>query len=258
MIVSAMLSFIGISGFLGKINLSNLDVDITLPKEVYAKESIPVKVFLKNKKRFIPSFLIRIKILDKVSFITLIDRKSSKSTYVYLSFNDRGISFIREIYICSIFPFNFFVRCKPYKVNKKIIVFPSPKNCKQVQKDYSGRKKAGNFSSNVKGYLGDILYIRDYNYADPIKYIHWKASAKTDTLKTKELSNDMSDPVIIDLDLFNGNIEQKISCATYLILKLYKRNIPFGLKLKNKLIKPEFSEKQKLRILRELALYGKS
>ncbi len=257
MIVSAMLAFMGISGILGKINISGLEVDIKLPKEIYAKEDIPVKVSLKNRRRFLPAFLLRIKLMNKTGFITFIDRKSSKSTYITVRFDERGYILLKEVYICSIFPFNFFIRCRPYEINKKLLVFPGPSRCKENQAEIAGRKKTGRLISNKKGYIGDILYIRDYNYADPLKYIHWKASAKTGSLKTKEFSTDMSDPVIIDIDNFTGDLERKLSCAVFYVIYFFKKNIPFGLKLKNKLIKPEYSEKHKLRVLKELALYGK-
>ncbi|NPA51899.1 MAG: DUF58 domain-containing protein [Aquificae bacterium] len=257
MIVAAMLSFMGISGVLGKINLSNLEIDIKLPREIYAKEEIPVKVTIKNKKKFLPSFLLRVRVLDKTGSLIFLDKNSSKTVYINLSFEERGYFLIKEVFVCSIFPFNFFIRCKPYKINKKVLIFPKPRACNQIISDTTGKKRLGKYIQNKKGYTGELLYIRDYNYADPIKYIHWKASAKVDTLKTKELSTNTSEPIIINLDKINTDIERKLSCAVFLILNLYKKNIPFGLKTKNKIIKPSLSPKHKIKILKELALYGK-
>lgn len=258
MIVSAMLAFMGISGFFGKINLSKLELSLEFPKEIYAHEDIPVKIYLKNNKRFIPSFLIRVRLLDKTAFFPVVDRKSSKSKYLITKFTRRGINTIGEVYLCSIFPFNFFIRCKSYKINKHIIVFPQPRKCTNQKEEKLSRKKGEKSISNIKGYHGDIISVRDYYAGDPLKYIHWKASAKTGVLKTKELTEDTAEPMIIDFKNFEGHIEQKISCITYLILSAYKKGIPVGLKINGKFIKPTSSQKDKFKMLRELALYGQN
>lgn len=52
MIVSAMLAFMGVSGFAGKRNISSLDLEIQVLNEIYAKNEGVLKIKLKNNKRF--------------------------------------------------------------------------------------------------------------------------------------------------------------------------------------------------------------
>lgn len=60
MIVAALLSFLLISGFYGKRNLSRLIVDVTFPEEVFARTETLVTVVLVNRRRYLPAFLMRV------------------------------------------------------------------------------------------------------------------------------------------------------------------------------------------------------
>jgi uncharacterized protein (DUF58 family) len=92
---------------------------------------------------------------------------------------------------------------------------------------------------------------------DPLKYIHWKATAKTGKLKTKELSSLAHRPVIIDFEKVSiTNIEERISSVAYAIVQFCKNNIPIGLKINGNLYLPDVSPAHKINLLRELALYG--
>jgi uncharacterized protein (DUF58 family) len=92
---------------------------------------------------------------------------------------------------------------------------------------------------------------------DPLKYIHWKATAKTGKLKTKELSSLAHRPVIIDFEKVSiANIEERISSIAYAIVQFCKNNIPVGLKINGNLYLPDVSSAHKINLLRELALYG--
>ncbi len=257
MIVSAMLAFMGVSGFAGKLNISSLDLEIKLLNEIYAREEGVLKIKIKNRKKFFPSFILSLELYGKNILIPFIDSRSEITKYVTVSFSERGIHRLEDVYVCSVFPFNFFRRCSFIKVNTAFYVFPRPEKPSEIFDYKKFQKKKGETSFNKIGYEGDIISIREYRSGDPLKYIHWKASAKTGKLKTKELSDSINRPVIVDIDSIEGDIERKVSGATYLILELYRRSIPFGLKIGEKVIKPEFSYKQKINILKELAVYGK-
>jgi uncharacterized protein (DUF58 family) len=71
-------------------------------------------------------------------------------------------------------------------------------------------------------------------------------------------------PVIIDFDSFPvKDLEAKISCVAYLLLKLFKQNIPVGLKIDGALYKPfsrtlqERTKTLKFAMLTRLALHQK-
>ncbi|WP_096999563.1 DUF58 domain-containing protein [Persephonella hydrogeniphila] len=249
-----MLSFMGISGFFGKRNLSNLDLEIDMPEEIFAGVEFPVRVVLKNKKRFLPSFLVIFHFYDKKYIVPYIDPKGSYTFHINYLYRKRGKYTTDSFGICSVFPFNFFVRCIVYQKKIPVIVYPYPRKMENLYNSSGPGRRDGHYSTQKSGSQGDIVSIRNYSPGDPVKFIHWKASARTGELKVKEMEDLSSKPVIIDLDSIHGDLETKVSYATYLVLELYKNSVPFGLKYGKKFFKPEHSRKQKAMILTELAV----
>jgi len=256
LIVSAMLSFMGLSGYLGKLNLKKLDIDVTLPEEVFAKVETPILVKVKNSKRFFPTFLLRVYVEDKNILIPFVDTNTQSERHILVKYENRGERQIKEIKVCSVFPFNFFRRCVTLKLNRIFTVYPFPKKCNHKNFYDSYTKTKGDLTSTEKGNSGDLIGIRDYTIGDSLKYIHWKATAKTGELKTKELTSNQFEPILIDIDQLKGSLEERISCATYLILKAFKSLQPFGLKAGKTVFKPEYSLKQKVKLLKFLAKFG--
>jgi len=164
---------------------------------------------------------------------------------------------IQDSHIYSVFPFNFFTRFKDTGRSVSCIVFPSLKPCELFTVYPVETRGRGERLSDALGYESDIVSIREYVRGDPFKYIHWKATAKTGKLKTKELSSLSYRPVIIDFEkVAVKDIEERLSSLAYTIVQLSKKNIPVGLKIDGRFYPPEASPSHRLNLLRELALYG--
>jgi uncharacterized protein (DUF58 family) len=106
------------------------------------------------------------------------------------------------------------------------------------------------------GYDSDILSIRDYVPGDPVKYISWKATAKTGSLKTRELAAIEERPVILDVDRLRADdLEWSLSCATYWVIRLLRSRVPVGLILGGETMAPRVSRTHRLSMLQRLAVY---
>ncbi len=264
LIVAVLLSFMAISGIFGKRNLSRIDVRIEPPEEIYADTSVPVKIVLRNKRGFLPSFLIRVHVGQNEILFPFAETRNETARYLPLSFPERGRVRIGNIYLSSVFPFNFFIRYRKIPAVFDAVVFPKAKKCELPALFDKDRKSRGEQVADKPGYEGDIISVRNYIAGDPIKYIHWKASARTGRLQTKEFSSLSRRPVIIDFDTLPiKDPEERISCVTYILLKLFRQNIPVGLKIGGALHKPplrslpEGSKAQRLAMLTKLALFLK-
>jgi len=243
-----------LAGTFGKRNVEDLDIEVSFPEEIYANKEAFIKIKVINKKRILPAFLIRIFIKDfNLSYLFPYFEKE-ETAILPIKPDKRGLQNLKKIYIASVFPFNFFVRWKEISKSFFYLVFPEPKKCTLFF--YQDRKNKGETETSKSGFEGEMLSIKDYTEGTPIKYIHWKATAKTDKLKVKELSQLANQPVIIDFEKINiPDKEAKLGCITYLILEMIKKGIPVGLKLKEKVYKPDLSYKHKITLLTELALY---
>jgi len=252
-----MLGFMAVSGILGWMNIRGLSIEVDLPDEIYSGRDSLVTVRLTNTRRIFPSFLLRLNICGAAADFTVISRGATETESFLLSFPERGIQRIAAAHICSPFPVNFFVRCNRIALDKRCVIFPAPLLCPaDAAADKAGR--GGAVPLVNKGYEGDMAKITDYTGAEPLKMIHWRLSAKHEVLKVKEMTAAAREPVILDPEQVSGaNLEARLSCSTYLVNRLMRGNRPVGLKVGERIIAPAASKGHRLRLLAELAVYGK-
>lgn len=245
-----------VSGILGWLNIRGLSVAVTLPDEVYAGVDTLLTVQLTNRRRLLPSFLIRLTVCGETFPFALLPAAGRERSSLPHRFPGRGMTTIGAGVVCSVFPINFFVRCRRIPIESRFTVFPAPRACPPAFGP-EGRVRSGAVTALLKGYEGDVAKIVDYTGSEPLKLIHWRLSAKHDVFKVKELSATVQEPVVIDLAALPGrDLEENLSCAAYLINRLIRANRPVGLKLGERLIPPAASQAHRLQMLTELAVYG--
>jgi uncharacterized protein (DUF58 family) len=246
-----------ISGILGNHNLNGLTVQIMPPEEVYDGLETLFTFRIHNGRRLLHSFLLEIVFQDHCSndIPLLVLGETSKVTFP-VTFRGRGEHIDHLVTIRSNFPINFFIRSRTIQLHQPILVFPRPFPCRSALSEYSD--KAGQMNeSTQKGYEGDVTRIGDYQGGEPLKMIHWKLSARHDSLKIKELSSTVAEPVEIDLHTLPGkSMESQICCASFLINEFSRTNRPVGLKLGKTLHPAATGRQHKYHLLSELARYG--
>ena len=261
-----------LSGNLARRNIEAVDIEFEFDKEIYANKDTEVNVYIKNSKKFIPIFLIELDILGYKSVVINILPNKTYTHKTKIKFKDRGDIKItqKDIKVCSIFPFGFVRRCLNLKFSQNLIIFAMP-----IEFDYKQNKssKTDNNSQNSKQSISNKLnnqallnirhqehieidHIRDYVIGDSPKFIHQKASAKSNRLKIKEFNLNSSSSFIIDFDSIKiDDIELKVSKVTYLVNRLYTQNIDVGFIYKD--INISASKNSRLEILKTLAMIEK-
>jgi uncharacterized protein (DUF58 family) len=256
LIVAALLSFMGISGFFGKSNLSGIAVEVEFPPEIYANTGFPLKVTLRNKRRILPVFLMKLRLGESTLFFPFVEQRSASTQYITSTFSRRGAHRIENVYVSSVFPFSFFTRYRILNNVFSFIVFPELRKCDLFSTYERERRLKGEEITDKIGYESDMISIREYAHGDPLKYINWKATAKTGRLKTKELSSPAHQPIVIDFDkVAIKETEEKLSCIAYSLVQTIKRNTPVGLRVNGRFYGPGHSQFHKIGMLKELALY---
>ena len=256
-IAAAMLSFMAVSGFFGRGNLRGISVTIDIPEEVYARRPVPIRVTLVNSKRFLPAFLIRISLGDTTILFPFVDSHQQASRFVQWVFPLRGMHHFDRIRFSSVFPFNFFIRFKHLTADHSCIVFPEPQRCIILEQNQYQRHQLGSLNSLRSGYDDDLIAVRNYIDGDPLKHINWKATARTDQLKTKQFAAPLAQPVVLDLaNLPPADLDTKLSWLAYAINRYMKHHTPVGLRLDERFFPPGIHGGHRLRMLKELAVYG--
>ena len=257
LIVSAMLGFMAVSGIFGWLNIRRLSVSVRFPDELYAGLRTLLVLRIENKKRLLPSFLITAAVSGTPTSFVLLDPGKAQLGSLLVAFPERGRQDLPGVLISSPFPVNFFVRFTMAPAAGSCTVFPAPRASSWPPPGGDG--SSGQLSaSRVKGYEGELAKISDYRGGEPLKLIHWRLSAKHEVFKVKEMTASVDRPVLLELDRIpGGSLEERLSCCAYLVNRLLKGGRPVGLKLGERLLAPASGRQHRLKLLGELAVYGK-
>lgn len=255
LLVSALLGFMAVSGWLGRNNLARLDVAVQLPQEVYDGVETLVTVRLRNRQRWFPACLLELAYHGGQTRCPLLSRAGSVQLPLAVTFQGRGLRPLPSLRVSSTFPINFFVRSLALPVAGEVLVFPRP-----IPVDMKTAAAVGSGQGELasgQGYEGDLTCIDDYHGGEPLKMIHWKISARQDQLKVKQLSSYAAPPLVIDpFQLPGRNLEERLGAACWLIKALGRRDCSIGLQLASERIPPARGRQHQLRLLGALARYG--
>ncbi|MCS7150257.1 MAG: DUF58 domain-containing protein [Caldimicrobium sp.] len=263
--VSMLLSFMWLTGVFSRLNVSRIKLEVLTPEEIFAGGSNYLTLVVKKRPNYLPLFLARIHLTISMegggNFEILIKKAFLKGQGEIL-FNfqpkERGRYYLDKVEISSLFPMAFFVRKVSIPVRRELIVFPKPKKCHHHREEKKGKER-GQERVGAKRGAGEFEGIQEYLAGTPSKFISWKSLAKWDELKIKVFTEEERPPLLLDLmDLPGEDIEEKLSCACYLVLNAYKKGELIGLKVGKKLHPPGRSVGHKYTLLKELALYGKN
>ncbi len=257
LLVAALLSFLAISGIFGRFNIKNLRISFLSPDEIYAGCETPLFVHLHNDRRHYPAFLLNLRTSrDELIFPFIFPRGMASALYRWTG-NERGLHPLPALPVASPFPFGFFIRYQNLPMRgQQLIVFPHPRRGPFRDGDNINNRSRGDTVREESGYEGEIISVRDYQPGDPLRFIHWKASARTGGLKTKDFGLAAAEPLLLDFASLPGrDQEAKLSHLCFLIKDSLPNTRPVGLKLGGEIFGPGHTREHKLKMLRALAVY---
>lgn len=259
LMVSALLGFMAVSGLLGHWNLQKLRITLAPPEEIYAGVETLMGAQVHNARRLVPACLLDFDFnlpSATCGHLSILKNGLQHKVHVPLKFSTRGVHTHLQLKVSSSFPVNFFVRYRMLNLSPNICVFPRPVPCR-IDGTHHLNHATGMEETHIRGTEGDISRIGNYQGTEPLKMIHWKLTARHDTLKIKELSTLRQPPVEINpLNLPGQGLEGQLECAAYQINHLLRRGQPVGLKLVHTTIPPDVGRGHKLFLLTELARYA--
>ena len=267
--VSLLLAQIIIAYILARSNLRRLNLKAGQINNCFAKEKNTLNwIFHNAGKKNTLSVLVTERFRGKncqyfcePGFLHLLPPKEKINLETNTIFENRG-EFKRLTPLSqTTFPFGLFKKVA-MRLKKVGVIFVYPKRGQLTenfwQKIENATSKKAMYSTFIPS--DEIEGVREYRPGDPLKNIHWKASAKSDKWYTKQYSaNAPSHNLIIAADIFprgnndiyNQHLENVLSFLTTIITdeKVKKQNIRILLPGKHKALLP--SEE----ILKNLAMY---
>src|SRR5438093_1723443 len=148
-------------------------------------------------------------------YVPLVRRQSSTSDTGQAMLTNRGRYTLRKLKVFSRYPFGFFLKGLSHDVEVECICYPEI--VPQEQLNLSVLDVQGSNQRFQRGFGHDIYTIRDYLPSDSARHVHWKASAKTSILKTREYAAEESRQVTLAFDRFGhpGDIEKFERLVSY-------------------------------------------
>jgi uncharacterized protein (DUF58 family) len=231
LVLSAMLGVLGISGFVSKLGLSGLEIDIILPEHLSARRKIRAGVRLKNLKHWMTSFAIQVagsaeSGFDCSLFFPVIPRGATIEEPVDLYFPHRGRWRERSFEFSTRFPFGFALRREEVTTRHDILVYP----CLDGRPEFEEllTSISGDLEARRRGQGHDFYRIRPYEALESARHVDWKATAHTSALQVREFAREEDQEVSIALDLNVPDnalawFETAVDCAAFLCYRLNLR-----------------------------------
>ena len=205
-------------------NLNKLQLSARTQLVESSKKTV-VKIELKNHtKNNKININLKNNNLDEINIENI---ENYKKIDLPIFFKDRGTFKLPSINIYSVFPFGIIKSSSFWESDKEIYVYPKP-----IKPNYNVLVDHNLNSNDINNYEFDN--IDDYKIGENKSRIAWKQSlTKNKLLSKKFTSEDKASSVIIDLEKISADtFEKKLSYASYLILNLYLKKIPFSLRHK--------------------------
>ena len=245
-----------VTGLAGMYNIKKLIPDLLPPEEIYAGIPAPFRLSVRNSKRSLPSFLIRLECHTGQALVfPVVLQKAASHDTVLFTFNQRGRVPLGRITISSPYPVGFFTRYWSFEIDGTVTVFPRP-----IAADSGGSGEespaTGTGLRRERGLNGELERIYLYSGSEPLRMIHWKLSARGHDLLVKGFGRSVVAPLVIDLDALSGQgVEERLSRAAWLVQR-WVRERPVGLLLGGRVLPAGIGKQHGLMLLKELALYG--
>jgi len=224
MVLSALLAVLALSGILSSMNFKALDMELLLPARAFAGESLAFSVRIRNRRRVFPAFSLQAQPPGESVCFSMVQPRQSVLHPGETKFPRRGRYAFERLRAASRFPFGFFVKARNYPVDSECLCYPSILPPEQLK--FSVIDILGDQERLQRGMGSDLYTIRDYQPSDSVRHIHWKATAKTSALKTREFAAEESHNIVLafdrygqpeDAERFEALVSEAASLAFHLI-----------------------------------------
>jgi uncharacterized protein (DUF58 family) len=229
LIFAAMLSTLLVSGFISRLGIAGLEINLMVPEHISARSKVRAGIRIRNLKRVIPSFSIHLagskeSGFDAILYFPVVPGGATLEEPVELYFPKRGAQKERTFQFSTRFPFGFSERREMVTAQHDILVYP----CVDAQPGFEALLQGvrGEMEAQQRGRGHDFYRIRPYEALESARHVDWKATAHTGDLQVREFAREQDNHVVIYFDLdtdAEGWFESAVDCSAYLAFRLAER-----------------------------------
>ena len=218
LILSTLIASILMSGVLSTLTLSGVDLAAELPERIFAGDPVFALFELRNEKQTAPSFSLRVEsrppgktkrkqtagpaaILQRPVYFPYLPRHDRVRQRVELVFPRRGVYRQNAFQIVTRFPFGLLQKGRRVDLPLEALVYPPV----QPTEEYFEILPliTGELESYARGRGHDLYSLRDYQAPDDARFVHWKATARSGSLKVREFAREDERRVLLVFDPFS-------------------------------------------------------
>jgi len=231
-LVLAFITSALMTGFVvGNFCLRKLDVKMRFPDTIFAGEPTPILVSLYNRKFLFPTFSVTAEVRGKsrsasafeeeisgilpgklakrfsepplvkhtLDYFVHIPRRDYIENRVDHVFPRRGKFVIKDFELSTKFPFAFFRHRRRLSAQKaEVFIFPKLEPLELEMVDLP--VEAGRLAARKRGAGQDLLALRNYQPLDDLRFIDWKATARTGGVMVREFAAEDEKRVTVIVD----------------------------------------------------------
>lgn len=209
LIFAAMMALLLVSGFISRLVLAGLELELLLPAHVSARTSTPARVRIRNLKRITPSFSIELagqddtahgrpSILGAPVYFPLIPGRAAIEAPVDVVFPYRGRHRENLFVISTKFPFGFLRKSTRVALRRETIVYPALEP--RPGMEFLAGSIAAEMETHIRGEGHDFYRIRPYEPQDGARHVDWKSTAHAGRLQVREFTREQQGMVEIFFD----------------------------------------------------------
>jgi uncharacterized protein (DUF58 family) len=231
LLLAALLSTLLISGFVSRLGLAGLELDVQLPAHVVARRETPAVIKIRNRKFLTPSFSLHLSGAPETGlredmYIPLVPAGATVTETAPLYFKKRGEYKNKTFWFSTRFPFGFTYRRAHVRLEEQVLVYPSIDPQPGFELLLAGI--SGDLQTHQRGRGHDFYRIRPYIADESSRHVDWRATAHTGELQVREYARDQDQAVTLFLDLDTGDFEwfeRAVDCCAFLVWRLAEKGV---------------------------------
>lgn len=239
LVLSFVFSLLIVNGLLSVGNFRKLTWELRTPEGVRANEPVLFEIVLKNRKKHQSTYAIWFNLKGTFGAAKRVYLKErlgvgeSKVITTTLSFPKRGIQQLQVEGPESMFPFGFLRKQTGHHISSEILVWPAIRKPVNAIPTPSSARQMGRVNQRL-GSGADLVSLREYQHGDPLRMIHWKATARSGRMMVCNRADDATGSFVLRLDTSEvlWNTEQKfenfLSVASTVAEELFTQGILQG------------------------------
>jgi len=137
-------------------------------------------------------------ILETPVYFTFVPPRTTAEAQVELTFSRRGRYTQECFHLATRFPFSFLIKSRRVQLSRELLVYPALLESEDFLQKLP--LVTGEFVTLLRGLGAELYRIREHTPEDPARFVDWKASAKTGSLKVREFSREDEGRVRIIFD----------------------------------------------------------